>query len=183
MVSIAEHKMYVLNVIDDDLEGGKGVSSNDIPLQPRLSTSHCHVPDSKFDYGARNRLIAVLILCVVFIMIEIVGMLLFIETIEKNVIYIYLGGVISNSTAVLTDAVHMGIDVASFIISLAAMYLATKRPTKRFSFGYHRAGFLRIFFKDVSFKFFFRSTRSSFQCVSFMVRHWDSCLYGCRTLY
>lgn len=74
MLSIPEHKMYVLNVIDDDLEGGKSVSLNDIPLRPQSLPSHCHVPDSKFDYGARNRLIAVLILCAVFIMIEIVGM-------------------------------------------------------------------------------------------------------------
>jgi len=74
MLSIPEHKMYVLNVIDDDLEGGKSVSLNDISLRAHSLPSHCHVPDSKFDYGARNRLIAVLILCAVFIMIEIVGM-------------------------------------------------------------------------------------------------------------
>jgi Co/Zn/Cd efflux system component len=34
----------------------------------------------------------------------------------------------------------MAIDVASFLISLAAMYLATKKPTKKLSFGYIRAG-------------------------------------------
>ncbi len=53
---------------------------------------------------------------------------------------IYVGGIISNSTAVITDAAHMAIDVTSFLISLTAMYLATKRPTKRLSFGYIRAG-------------------------------------------
>jgi Co/Zn/Cd efflux system component len=52
----------------------------------------------------------------------------------------FLGGVISNSTAVITDAAHMAIDVASFVISLTAMYLARKRPTRRLSFGYIRAG-------------------------------------------
>jgi Co/Zn/Cd efflux system component len=52
----------------------------------------------------------------------------------------YIGGIISNSTAVITDAAHMAIDVASFLISLTAMYLARKRPTQKLSFGYIRAG-------------------------------------------
>lgn len=38
------------------------------------SPSHCHVPDDKFDYGARNRLIIVLLICILFMIIEIVGM-------------------------------------------------------------------------------------------------------------
>ncbi|CAF0804539.1 unnamed protein product [Didymodactylos carnosus] len=97
--------------------------TNDIIESFRLerSSTHCHIPDAKFDYGARNRLIIVLLLCIVFMIIEIVG------------------GVLSNSTAVITDAAHMAIDVASFVISLTAMYLGTKRPTPRLSFGYSRA--------------------------------------------
>jgi Co/Zn/Cd efflux system component len=63
--------------------------------------------------------------------------------------YMYVGGFISNSTAVITDAAHMAIDVTSFLISLTAMYLARKRPTRKLSFGYIRAGLyilkLRIF--------------------------------------
>jgi Co/Zn/Cd efflux system component len=55
---------------------------------------------------------------------------------------VYLGGILSNSTAVITDATHMGIDVASFVISLSAMYLATKKSTVKLSFGYVRAGLL-----------------------------------------
>jgi len=40
-----------------------------------LST-HCHVPDAKFDFGSRNRLILVLLICVLFMGVEIVGMYL-----------------------------------------------------------------------------------------------------------
>ncbi|UJR27692.1 hypothetical protein I4U23_008970 [Adineta vaga] len=87
----------------------------------RSPSTHCHVPDDKFDYGARNRLIIVLLICIIFMLIEIVG------------------GVLSNSTAVMTDAAHMTVDVASFLISLTAMYLARKRPTQKLSFGYIRA--------------------------------------------
>ncbi|CAF5009471.1 unnamed protein product [Rotaria sp. Silwood1] len=97
------------------------VSSNDKPLQTQSLRSHCHVPDDKFDHNARNRLIAVLILCFIFTIIELVG------------------GVISNSTAIVTDAAHMCIDVAGFLMSLAAIYLGAKRPTERLSYGYFRA--------------------------------------------
>lgn len=68
----------------------------------------------------------------------------YLNFIHMKYIYAYYsfrtGGVLSNSTAVVTDAAHMAIDVASFLISLTAMYLATKQPTKRLSFGYIRAG-------------------------------------------
>jgi hypothetical protein len=43
------------------------------------ANSHCHVPDEKFDYGARNRLILVLILCFIFMIIEIIGKILYSE--------------------------------------------------------------------------------------------------------
>ncbi len=48
--------------------------NNDIPLRSRSSSTHCHVPDEKFDYVARNRLIVVFILCMAFMIIEIIGM-------------------------------------------------------------------------------------------------------------
>jgi Co/Zn/Cd efflux system component len=40
----------------------------------------------------------------------------------------------------MTDAAHMAIDVASFLISIAAIYLARRKPTNKLSFGYIRAG-------------------------------------------
>ena len=58
----------------------------------------------------------------------------------ETTVHVSIGGVLSNSTAVVTDAAHMTIDVASFLISLTAMYLARKRPTQKLSFGYIRAG-------------------------------------------
>jgi hypothetical protein len=52
-----------------------------------LTTStHCHIPDDKFDYGARNRLILVLIFCIIFMIIEIVGML---KIREKDNFYVF----------------------------------------------------------------------------------------------
>jgi hypothetical protein len=50
------------------------VSSNDKPLPVSSSTNHCHVPDDTVDDGAQNRLLIVLILCIIFMIIEIIGM-------------------------------------------------------------------------------------------------------------
>lgn len=46
----------------------------------------------------------------------------------------------AHSLAVVSDAAHMLTDVASFMISLLAIYLAGRPATKRLSFGWHRAG-------------------------------------------
>ncbi|XP_057688378.1 zinc transporter 4 isoform X2 [Corythoichthys intestinalis] len=49
-----------------------------------------------------------------------------------------IGGYVSNSLAIMTDAVHMLADVVGILFSLLALWLSTKPPTKRFTFGFHR---------------------------------------------
>ncbi|XP_061669837.1 zinc transporter 4 [Syngnathoides biaculeatus] len=49
-----------------------------------------------------------------------------------------IGGYVSNSLAIMTDAVHMLADVVGILFSLLALWLSTKPPTKRFTFGLHR---------------------------------------------
>ncbi|XP_064644354.1 proton-coupled zinc antiporter SLC30A2-like [Lineus longissimus] len=89
---------------------------------------HCHryqrdVPDKV----ARNQLIAISVLCLLFMIGEIVG------------------GVYANSLALVTDATHLASDLTSFLISLCALYVAVKPPSKRLTFGYHRAEVLGAF--------------------------------------
>ncbi|KAG2227302.1 hypothetical protein INT45_004257 [Circinella minor] len=50
-----------------------------------------------------------------------------------------IAGYFANSLALMSDAFHLLSDVASFIVALAAIYLAEKPPTKRHTFGFHRA--------------------------------------------
>eukprot|EP00127_Corallochytrium_limacisporum_P001774 Clim_evm5s80 gene=Clim_evmTU5s80 len=59
-------------------------------------------------------------LCLIFMVLEIAG------------------GLISGSLAILTDAAHMLSDFASFLISLAAVYVSEMPASKRLSFGFHR---------------------------------------------
>ncbi|KAM6950687.1 putative proton-coupled zinc antiporter SLC30A4 [Lycodopsis pacificus] len=49
-----------------------------------------------------------------------------------------VGGYMSNSLAIMTDAVHMLTDVVGILFSLLAVWLSTKPPTSRFTFGLHR---------------------------------------------
>jgi cobalt-zinc-cadmium efflux system protein len=52
------------------------------------------------------------------------------------------GGLLSGSLALLADAGHMLSDVAALALSLFAMRLATRPPTARRTYGYHRAEIL-----------------------------------------
>ncbi|XP_018539071.1 zinc transporter 4 [Lates calcarifer] len=49
-----------------------------------------------------------------------------------------IGGYVSNSLAILTDALHILADVVGILFSLLALWLSTKPPTKRYTFGLHR---------------------------------------------
>uniref|UniRef100_A0A8C3U2H7 Proton-coupled zinc antiporter SLC30A8 n=1 Tax=Catharus ustulatus TaxID=91951 RepID=A0A8C3U2H7_CATUS len=52
------------------------------------------------------------------------------------------GGQIAGSLAVVSDAAHILVDLTSFLISLFSLWLASKPPTKQFTFGWHRAEIL-----------------------------------------
>ncbi|CAH3022558.1 unnamed protein product [Porites evermanni] len=48
-------------------------------------------------------------------------------------------GYLANSLAIVTDAAHLMSDFAGFMISLLALWIATKPATTTLSFGWHRA--------------------------------------------
>ena len=73
------------------------------------------------DRKARNKLILASILCLVFMVMEIIG------------------GILANSLAIATDAAHLLTDFASFMISLFSLWVASRPATTRMSFGWHRA--------------------------------------------
>jgi zinc transporter 2 len=98
----------------------------DQQLNPRLNEmsiaeEHCHSEELPDDTVARNQLIVVSVLCFAFMIGEVAG------------------GLLAHSLAIATDATHMASDLASFLVSLFAMWLAKKPATIRMSFGYYRA--------------------------------------------
>jgi len=54
----------------------------------------------------------------------------------------FVGGLVTNSLALLSDAGHMLTDVAALALSLFAVWIAGRPATARKSFGYHRAEIL-----------------------------------------
>ena len=68
-----------------------------------------------------NKLIFVTIVCFVFMIAE------------------FVGGLVSGSVAIMTDAAHMFSDVSGFLIQICSIRLAKKIPTTLYSFGYHRS--------------------------------------------
>lgn len=50
-----------------------------------------------------------------------------------------MGGYIAGSLAVITDAAHLFSDFIGFLISLLAIWIGRKSPSKDMTFGYYRA--------------------------------------------
>uniref|UniRef100_A0A1B6D8E9 Zinc transporter 2 n=1 Tax=Clastoptera arizonana TaxID=38151 RepID=A0A1B6D8E9_9HEMI len=89
----------------------------------KIDDEHCHsnMQDVQVDNKARRKLIIASILCLIFMIAEIIG------------------GYLSSSLAIATDAAHLLTDFASFMISLFAIWVAQRKPTRSMSFGWYRA--------------------------------------------
>ncbi|XP_061672353.1 proton-coupled zinc antiporter SLC30A2 [Syngnathoides biaculeatus] len=70
---------------------------------------------------ARKQLYVVSIVCLIFMIGEI------------------LGGYFAGSLAVMTDAAHLLVDFSSFLISLCSLWLSSRPATHKLSYGWHRA--------------------------------------------
>ena len=68
-----------------------------------------------------RKLVIVSLICLLFMAAEIVG------------------GIISDSIAILADAAHLLSDISGFIISIISLYIGKRPASKVLSFGYHRA--------------------------------------------
>lgn len=61
-----------------------------------------------------------------------------------------IGGIVTNSLALLSDAAHMFSDVAALLLSLIAIWLSRKPATLRRTFGLHRAEVLAALFNALT---------------------------------
>ena len=119
-----------------------------------LVEDHCHRErDEAVDKKARKKLIIACILCVVFMIAEIVGKLINILSFNRTILNPYTffflsynvwrssctGGVMSNSLAIATDAAHLLTDFASFLISLFSIWVSGRPATRKMPFGWYRA--------------------------------------------
>ncbi|WP_127588534.1 cation diffusion facilitator family transporter [Paenibacillus koleovorans] len=61
-----------------------------------------------------------------------------------------VGGLMSNSLALLSDSAHMVSDVIALGLSMTAIYMATKQPNARYTFGYLRFEIIASFLNGLA---------------------------------
>jgi hypothetical protein len=85
------------------------------PVSKQAKEEHCHVQknDIKRNVTVWRKLITVLILCILFMVAEIVG------------------GILAHSISIQTDAAHMAADIAGFFFSIVAIYVSGKGLKKK----------------------------------------------------
>ncbi|WJX92400.1 Metal tolerance protein 1 [Trifolium repens] len=95
--------------------------------------------DSKERSTSMRKLLVAVILCVIFMTVELVGGkdLRNVRYYESDRDLDYLG-IKANSLAILTDAAHLLSDVAAFAISLFSLWAAGWEATPRQSYGFYR---------------------------------------------
>lgn len=90
---------------------------------------HCHHQSSlPANNSAWRRLMSATVLCLFFMIAE------------------FLGAVFSDSIAIMTDAAHLLSDLVGLLVSLLAVWLGQRYPTRTLSFGFHRAEVLGALF-------------------------------------
>lgn len=78
--------------------------------------------EEKRTTSVRGKLLLVIMVCLLFMSVEIVG------------------GFLAHSIAIMSDAAHLLSDLLGFIISLVSVWLSGLPANDKHSYGYHRAG-------------------------------------------
>ncbi|MGZ0086831.1 cation diffusion facilitator family transporter [Caldibacillus thermoamylovorans] len=91
-----------------------------------------HLPHVKTQSESKKALWVTLALTILFTAVEIAG------------------GILSNSLALLSDSAHMASDVLALGLSMIALYLATRPPNPRFTFGFLRFEIITSFLNGLT---------------------------------
>ncbi|KAF7262041.1 hypothetical protein EG68_00634 [Paragonimus skrjabini miyazakii] len=122
--SLRDRCVYLQDDFDHDTSPLYDASHNSqVRRSPNPTGGHCHdnATAHGIDKKARKKLLIACGLCLLFMIGETVG------------------GALAQSLAIMTDAAHLLTDFASFLISLLALFLASRPSTKKMSFGWYRA--------------------------------------------
>ncbi|CAD8113490.1 unnamed protein product [Paramecium sonneborni] len=106
-----------------EIKSNKGMSQLSALTDQSKNETHLYeIPDlSNVTQNVLCRLISVSVVCIVFLIAEVVG------------------GLWAQSLAILSDAAHMFSDMSGFFISIFSIWLGQRPASQKMSFGYHRA--------------------------------------------
>ncbi|XP_061838598.1 proton-coupled zinc antiporter SLC30A8 isoform X1 [Nerophis lumbriciformis] len=125
-----ERSHLVTDVKNTYSNPGRSLSLEAVKQNLTGSVKHCHDNShaqedrEREKKVARKRLYVVSVVCLIFMIGEI------------------LGGYFAGSLAVMTDAAHLLVDFTSFLISLLSLWLSSRPATHKLSYGWHRAEIL-----------------------------------------
>lgn len=91
-----------------------------------------HVEHRKFQNSSKTTLWLSLIITLFFTIVE------------------FVGGIVSNSLALLSDSFHMLSDVLALALSMVAIYFASKAPTKNYTYGFMRLEIIVAFLNGLA---------------------------------
>ncbi|MFS0553419.1 cation diffusion facilitator family transporter [Brevibacillus sp. 179-C9.3 HS] len=91
-----------------------------------------HLDHVKEQQTSKKTLWVTLILTLFFTIVEVVG------------------GLMSNSLALLSDSAHMISDVIALSLSMTAIYMATRKPNKKYTFGFLRFEIIASFLNGLA---------------------------------
>lgn len=91
-----------------------------------------HVKHFKTQSGSKRTLWLTLYITLFFTIVEVVG------------------GILSNSLALLSDSAHMLSDVLALGLSMVAIYFASRKPTSKYTFGFLRLEILAAFLNGLA---------------------------------
>ncbi|SCT26427.1 cation diffusion facilitator family transporter [Staphylococcus caeli] len=91
-----------------------------------------HVDHRKFQNSSKYTLWTSLIITIIFTIIE------------------FVGGIVANSLALLSDSFHMLSDVLALGLSMVAIYFASKAPTQKYTFGFLRLEIIAAFLNGLA---------------------------------
>ena len=78
-----------------------------------------HIEHRKFQSSSKITLWLSLVITMIFTVVE------------------FVGGIVSNSLALLSDSFHMLSDVLALGLSMVAIYFSSKPPTKNYTYGFY----------------------------------------------
>lgn len=111
---------------------GTSTTNTDLQQQQQQTRAAVETEEMKERRKVLQRLKLATTLCVVFFVVEIIG------------------GLLSGSLAILSDAAHLFSDFASFAVAIMANYLASLPSTEMHTFGLKRSESLAALFSMVS---------------------------------
>ncbi|XP_034049429.1 zinc transporter 4-like [Thalassophryne amazonica] len=131
---LVEDQAPKFNQLEEDVSGeiadcSAGAASNEVAVNsvvvtPVLNIDPCDSCTKKEEKIKRKRAMKRLGLALLLYVIFMIGEI--------------IGGYVSNSLAIMTDAVHILTDVMGILFSLLALWFSARPATNRFTFGLHR---------------------------------------------